>query len=58
MKKKYLIILGLVLLTVGLVFIYFGYAPIPSLMIVLGYVLFGFGLIPERKEDGEEKEEK
>ncbi len=58
MKKKFLIIGGILLVIIGLLLLYFGQAPVPSILIVIGYILFGLGLIPEDKKKNDDKDKK
>ena len=53
-RKTFMVIIGVILVLIGLAMLYFGKAPLPSLLIVAGYILFAFGLLPEI--DKEEKE--
>ncbi len=50
MKKSILMIAGGILIAVGLLLLYLGQAPLPSILIVIGYILFSIGLIPSKEE--------
>ena len=62
-RKTFIAIIGVILVLIGLSMLYFGKAPLPSLLIVAGYILFAFGLLPEidkedKKVDDDNKKKK
>ncbi len=52
-----LLILGIVFVLIGIILIYLGFAPIPSLLIATGYILIAIALIP-KKNNNDKKEKK